>query len=93
MKDFYDLYILTLRPDLDLRQLRRAIHATFSRRGTALPAGTPAGLTGAFADDRQKMWQAFLNKNGLQHRAPSLREAIESINAHLPPDWNQAGCT
>jgi hypothetical protein len=93
MKDFYDLYILTLRPDLDLRQLRRAIHATFSRRGTALPAGTPAGLTGAFADDRQKMWQAFLNKNGLQHGAPSLREAIESINAHLPPDWNQAGCT
>lgn len=90
MKDFYDLYILTLRADLDPRQLRRAIHATFSRRGTALPTDTPTGLTGAFADDRQTMWQAFLNKNGLQDRVPSLREAIESINAHLPADWNQA---
>jgi len=90
MKDFYDLYILTLRPSLDLRQLRRAIHATFSRRGTALPTATPTGLTGAFADDKQTMWQAFLNKNGLQNRVPLLREAIESINAHLPPDWNHA---
>lgn len=88
MKDFYDLHILTLRPDLDLGQLRCAIRATFSRRGTALPTGTPTGLTGAFGDDRQTMWQAFLNKNGLQDRVPSLREAIESINAHLPPDWN-----
>lgn len=90
MKDFYDLYILTLRADLDQRLLRRAIHATFSRRGTALPTGIPTGLTGAFADDRQTMWQAFLNKNGLQDHVPSLREAIESINAHLPPDWNHA---
>jgi hypothetical protein len=90
MKDFYDLYILTLRPSLDLRQLRRAIHATFSRRGTALPTATPTGLTGAFADDKQTMWQAFLNKNGLQNRVPLLREAIESINAHLPPAWNHA---
>jgi len=91
MKDFYDLYILTMRPGLDPSQLRLAIQATFSRRGTALPTGTPTGLTGAFADDGQTMWQAFLNKNGLQDRVPSLREAIESINAHLPPDWNHAG--
>ena len=90
MKDFYDLYVLTLRPDLDQDQLRRAIHATFSRRGTALPTGTPTGLTGVFADDRQTMWQAFLNKSGLQNRVPSLREAVESINVRLPPDWNHA---
>lgn len=93
MKDFYDLYILTMRPDLDLRQLRRATHATFSRRGTALPAGTPAGLTSAFAEDKQTMWQAFLNKNGLQDRVPSLPEVIASINARLPPDWHHSDST
>lgn len=89
MKDFYDLYVLTLRPDLDQDQLRRAIHATFSRRGTALPTGVPAGLTPAFAEEKQTMWQAFLSKNGLQERAPSLRETIASIAAHLPSDWNR----
>jgi hypothetical protein len=93
MKDFYDLYVLTLRPDVDQDQLRRAIHATFSRRGTALPSGVPAGLTPAFAEEKQIMWQAFLCKNGLQERAPSLGEAIASIAARLPADWNHRQST
>jgi hypothetical protein len=93
MKDFYDLYVLTLRPELDEDQLRSAIHATFSRRGTALPTGVPAGLTAAFAEEKQTMWQAFLSKNGMQERAPSLRETIESIAAHLPAGWNHRDST
>jgi len=56
--------------------------------GTALPTGIPAGLTPAFAEERQTMWQAFLSKNGLQDRARALRETIASIAARLPADWN-----
>jgi hypothetical protein len=47
--------------------LALAIAATFSRRGMAVPAEFPIGLTDQFADDasRQALWQAFLNKNKL----------------------------
>ncbi|MCP5544206.1 MAG: nucleotidyl transferase AbiEii/AbiGii toxin family protein [Akkermansiaceae bacterium] len=66
MKDFFDLdYLLSSGGAPDRRQLEEAIHATFRRRGTQIPAELPTGLTDTFSNDRRVMWNAFLHKNGL----------------------------
>ena len=68
MKDYFDLWILARHTDFDGETLRRAIYATFSRRQTSFPVGSPLGLTMTFARDVQKQtqWKAFLRKNALQ---------------------------
>lgn len=67
MKDYFDLDILLAEDTLDSTQLRRAIGATFARRGMALPDDWPVGLNATFTDDltKQAHWRAFLRKNRL----------------------------
>ena len=45
MKDFYDLWELSGRLDFDGSTLMAAIQATFQRRATAFPRGTPLSLS------------------------------------------------
>jgi predicted nucleotidyltransferase component of viral defense system len=65
MKDYLDLWVMLDRETLDMALLATAIAATFSRRGTDVPAKSPIGLTDEFANDptRQAIWKAFLLKN------------------------------
>jgi len=67
MKDYFDLWVLLHNGGLDDADLARAIRATFERRGTALPASVPVGLSEEFAPDptKQAQWRAFLSRNGL----------------------------
>lgn len=67
VKDYFDLAVLLERETLDAEVLAQAIKATFERRGMAVPAELPVGLTDEFAHDasRQALWQAFVRKNGL----------------------------
>ena len=67
MKDYFDLRALVLEERLNDADLPRALHATFTRRGTPIPSSTPLGLSDAFAQDPQKLsqWKAFLNRNRL----------------------------
>ena len=67
LKDYLDLSVLLDRETLDTDLLAQAIKATFERRGMAVPAGLPVGLTDEFAHDpsRQALWQAFIKKNEL----------------------------
>lgn len=67
LKDYLDLSVLLDREGLDTDLLAQAIKATFERRGMAVPAGLPVGLTDEFAHDpsRQALWQAFIKKNEL----------------------------
>jgi hypothetical protein len=83
MKDFFDLWVLTRHSELDSAMVRRAITATFARRGTPLPAATPLGLSDEFASDTQKQtqWRAFLAKNRLQ--APTLQEVVSHLRDHF----------
>lgn len=85
MKDFYDLITIAARSELDGATLARAVAATFSRRGTALPAEPPVALRTEFASDpaKQRQWGAFLNKNRLE--APDLGETIDRLHALLWP--------
>jgi hypothetical protein len=72
MKDYFDLRALAREGAVGQDVLADAIAATFGRRGTALPAELPLGLTDAFAHNAEKraQWKAFLGKNRL--KAPTL---------------------
>ena len=63
LKDYLDLSVLLDRETLDIDLLAQAIKATFERRGMAVPAGLPVGLTDEFAHDPSR--QAFIKKNEL----------------------------
>ena len=67
LKDYFDLDVLLREDALDAALLRRAIEATFVRRGTVMPTDWPEGLSDAFAGDsaKQTQWKAFLRKNRL----------------------------
>jgi hypothetical protein len=93
MKDFFDIAVIAQRTDLDGATLARAIAATFSRRGTALPTQAPTALTRAFGDDDAKgrQWQAFLNKSHIAVAAGTLPETVALLHALLWPATQVAG--
>jgi hypothetical protein len=64
MKDYFDLDLLLQDEALDLAELRRAIGATFARRGMALPDDRPVGLSDAFAAEpvKQAQWTTALRR-------------------------------
>lgn len=61
-KDFYDIYVLADRYDLDGMELKNAIAETFDHRGTDFE--DIAAFEDGFTDDetRQKRWRAFIKK-------------------------------
>lgn len=79
LKDYLDLYVLLSNEQIDNQILTKAIHATFTRRGMAIPDELPIGLTDEFANDpsRDAMWKAFLRKNELELKP--LTEVIAVI--------------
>ena len=81
MKDYYDVWMLVRTFEIDPARLRRAIEATFARRGTPLPAALPEGLTDAFAQDdaKQRQWTAFVRN--LSSSAPTLRDIVTELRA------------
>ena len=85
MKDFFDVAVIAQRTDLNGATLARAITATFTRRGTALPTEPPVALTEGFGNDdaKQRQWQAFLNKGRIT--AGSLPETVGLLHAFLWP--------
>jgi len=85
MKDFYDIWVLSRSFSFQEDRLARAISATFSRRGTAIPTELPDALTRDFAEDEQKrrQWRAFVD-----HVATDpgpLSHVIEDVAAFLMP--------
>ena len=86
VKDYFDLSLLLERETLDADLLAQAIKATFARRGMAVPAELPVGLTDEFSGDasRQALWNAFAKKNGLELEPLDvtvirLRKAFEHV--------------
>jgi hypothetical protein len=85
MKDFFDIAVIAQRTDLNGATLARAITATFTRRGTALPTEPPMALTESFGNDdaKQRQWQAFINKGRIA--AASLPETVSLLHTLLWP--------
>ena len=85
LKDYLDLWVLLDREALNASTLGRAIAATFLRRGMAVPAVLPVGLSDEFANDssRQAMWHAFLKKNEIT--VTPLIDVVTKLRAVLEP--------
>jgi len=88
LKDYFDLYVIFSRENLNTKTLAQAINATFTRRGMNVPSAMPTGLTEEFVNDasRQSIWSAFLRKNDLavvplQEVVAKLRSEFEKILA------------
>ena len=79
MKDFHDAWWLLQHREPGA-QLKRAIRATFERRGSALPMAPPDALSDAFAEDPVKLaqWRAFLSRSRVEDR-PELVEVVRGI--------------
>lgn len=90
VKDYFDLAVLVDREALDTDVLATALKATFERRGMAVPAELPIGLTEEFADDpsRQALWQAFIRKNELA--LEPLPAVVDRLRAALAGALNRA---
>ena len=86
MKDFYDLWELSRRFDFDGSILMSAIQATFQRRATTFPPGTPLSLSPEFYDapSKRTQWTAFLRKSGLMS-AETLGEVVAHLRTFLLP--------
>ena len=84
MKDFYDLWFLSQRFDFDPILLRKAILATFERRGSQLkPLNEIVGLSASFIEMKDATWKGFLRRNRMDHI--ELAEVITRLRAFLSP--------
>lgn len=85
IKDYYDVWALLMTRELDLERLAIAIRATFERRGTALPGGTPDALSATFAEDdtHKNQWRAFTRN--VEQEAPALEVVVAELKARLMP--------
>jgi predicted nucleotidyltransferase component of viral defense system len=92
MKDFYDLWFLSQSWPFQMSELSGAIRATFERRGTPLPVGTPFALTPEFHSDAQKslQWKAFVKRLRLDSSTPALDEIAEAIRRFIEAPFREA---
>jgi len=86
MKDFYDVYGLSLKYNFQGSKLKKAIESTFQRRKTPLP-GNPLVFCPEFHEDkeRQRQWIAFLRKSRLSDVNQELNQIMERITKFLRP--------
>jgi hypothetical protein len=87
MKDFYDIWFMANTWTFDMASLRKAILASFERRGTAIPMEVPFALTSEFLIDPQKkqQWTAFVRRLNPGDEAPSLEEVGAILRTFLLP--------
>jgi hypothetical protein len=85
MKDFFDLWHLSGTFAFDGGVLTAAVRATFARRGTALPAGSPVALNDDMLSDRAKrgQWAAFLRAANFTE--PTWEGMISALKPFLLP--------
>ena len=85
MKDFYDVWLLIQKHKFAEKVLAEAIKRTFEHRKTALPEGSKFFAEEIYdpASDRQKLWQAFLNKNNIKNAPKKLSAAAGRIEKFL----------
>lgn len=90
MKDFFDLWFLAENFDFEGATLTDALRATFRRRKTEIPPGTPLALTNEFANDptKRKQWSAFVTRHRLRSEPPEFVPLISVLNGFLVPVLN-----
>lgn len=86
MKDFYDVYSLSLNHNFESDKLKKALESTFRRRKTTMP-DNPLIFRPEFQCDKekQKMWVAFLRKSRLYDINQEFYEIMQRITVFLKP--------
>lgn len=86
MKDFYDVYSLSLSNNFQGNRLKKAIETTFQRRKTPIP-DNPLVFREEFYEnkERQKQWAAFLRKLRLHNINQEFNEIMKRIIYFLEP--------
>jgi len=86
MKDFYDVYSLSLKYNFQGGRLKKAIESTFKRRKTPLP-DDPIVFRSDFHKDkgRQRQWVAFLRKSRLYDVNQNFDQIMGRITDFLRP--------
>ncbi|MCK5760409.1 MAG: nucleotidyl transferase AbiEii/AbiGii toxin family protein [Candidatus Delongbacteria bacterium] len=87
MKDFYDIWILSLNFSFDIQNLSEAVKKTFDHRNTKLSADIIA-FSKDFPDLKQIQWKAFRNKIKQDDIPESFREIIADIKRIIVPVIN-----
>jgi hypothetical protein len=85
MKDFYDLWLLAVGDEFDGRLLQEAIENTFQQRKTKMPGDIPRGLDDPFAIEKQKQWQAFLARTGIETAPKMFLDVVQILRSFLIP--------
>lgn len=83
MKDFYDLYIISMVFTLDYKTVKNAIKRTFERRSTPIPKETPVVFSDKVYNDDTKVrqWKAFVSKLRNEHSALRFPDVIKRLQA------------
>lgn len=83
MKDYFDIWMILRKSELDPEVLRSALMATVKRRSTLMPEKLPLGLSDEFAQNKNKnvQWNAFLTKNQLD--GIKLNELVMDLRSKL----------
>ncbi len=87
MKDYHDVILISRRFEFHGDTLARAFRATFERRNTPLPSGTPTGLSEEFGGDaeKQRQWTAYLTRMNTDDVPRALPEVVVTIRRFVRP--------
>lgn len=87
MKDYFDIYVLSMREAFDRAMLGHAISEAFRRRGTELPSGLPVGLSAAYALEPGKtaQWRGFLARVGAKGVPDDLDTVVKAVASFAWP--------
>ena len=93
MKDYFDLWAIPRALEIAPDELDAAIRATFERRGTAVPAERPLGLSDAVIGDDAKraQWRAYAASLDLKELA--FEEVVEAAWALVGPSCQRLSTT
>jgi len=86
MKDFYDVYTLSINYNFNGNRLKKAIESTFKKRKTIVPI-SPLIFQTEFHNDkgRQRQWASFLRKSGIADTDEKFNQIMNRITEFLRP--------
>lgn len=90
LKDYYDIWLLSLHWAFERRALVSAIQATFAARDTSVPI-TLIGLSQEYVLSHQGMWRNYLKKTGLV--SDDLDRVVDRLGSFLLPCLNAAAAS
>jgi len=89
IKDFYDIYTLSVSYNFQSNDLKKAIESTFHKRKTSIPDDLVVFRSEFHSDEeKQRQWSAFLRKSRLHDVNQGFNEIMERITSFLKPIVN-----